>query len=102
MSWQGKGATLRGAPMSRGPQREDLSGKGMKVNEQGALTYRDRRGDTSRQEKKVTSQGALMSWGTQREVHVRKGKESEPTRDTHRLETAEGGTRRGMEKNATE
>jgi len=46
MSWQGKGATLQGALMSQGLQREDLSGKGMKVNEQGALTYRDHRGDT--------------------------------------------------------
>ena len=66
MSWQEKGVTLRGAPTSWGPQTEDLSGKGKKLNEQGALTYRDRRGDTSRQEKNAILQGALMSWGTQR------------------------------------
>jgi len=102
MSWQEKGVTLWGVPTSWGPQREDLSGKGKEVNEQGALTDRDRRGDMSRQEKKAILQGVLMSWATQREVHVRKGKVSEPARDTHHLETTEGGTCRGMEKNATE
>ena len=82
MLWQEKGVTLQGALTSWGPQTEDLSGKGKKVNEQGALTYRDRRGDTSRQEKNAILQGALMSWGTQREAHIRKGKETKPTRDT--------------------
>ena len=36
---------------------------------------RDHRGDALQQEKKATLQGALMSWGMQREIHVRKGKE---------------------------
>ena len=96
----GERSDLAGGAGGLGPQREDLSGKEKEVNEQGALTYRGRRGDTSRQEKKVTSQGALMSWGTQREGPVRKGKESERRRDTHRLEVA-GGTHRGTEKKAT-
>ena len=78
MSWQEKGVTLRGALTSWGLQSEDLSGKGKKVNEQGALTYRDRRGDTPRQEKKVISEGVLMSWGTQRGT-CQERERSEPT-----------------------
>jgi len=36
---QGKGATSRGALAGWGPQREDLSGKGKEVNEQGGVTH---------------------------------------------------------------
>jgi len=54
------------------------------------------------QGEKVTLQGALMSWGAQREGPVKKGKESKRIRGTHRLETTEGGTHWGTEKKATE
>ena len=40
--------------------------------------------------KKVTKQGALTSWGQQREAQVRTWKESNSVTGTHFLETADG------------
>ena len=53
----------------------------------------DRRGrNKSGPGKKVTRQGALTDWRSQREGQVRTWKESDYVRGTHRLETTEGGT----------
>ena len=51
--------------------------------------------------KKVTKQGALTSWRSQREGPIRTQDESDQTRDTYNLEMAEGGTLSGHRKTAT-
>jgi len=53
----------------------------------------DRRGRNKlRHQKEVIKQGEFTPWGWQREGQVRTWKESDQARDTHSLETAEGGT----------
>jgi len=49
--------------------------------------------------KKPTNQGALTSWRPQRGEHVRIQKETNQPRDTHFLETTEGGTCQDTERN---
>jgi len=44
--------------------------------------------------KKLTNQGALTDWRSQRERHVRTQKETNQPRGTHFLETTERGTQR--------
>ena len=46
----------------------------------------------------MTEQGALTIWRPQREVQVRAQKGSNQTRNTHKLETTEGGTSQDMER----
>jgi len=58
----------------------------------------DSRGrDKSGHGKKLTEQGALTSWRWQREGQVRTWKQTDQARNTHFLETVEGGTSQDME-----
>ena len=69
------------------------------MTEQGILTsWRPQREAKSRCGKNVIEWGALTSWRPQREAQVRTWKETDRGRDTHFLETTEGGTTEDMER----
>ena len=101
----------------------DLSGRGKKPTQQGALTLwrrqraglvrterirpsnahslsgDDRGRDLSGHKKKQTEQGTPTSWRRQKEGLVRTWKETERARHTDQLEAAEGGACQYIERN---
>ena len=70
-----------------------------RLTEADSLPGDGRERDLSGHGKKQTEQGALTSWRRQREGLVRIRKETDRSRCTHKLETAEGGTCQDRERN---
>ena len=80
-------------------QGRDLSGHAKKEWSKADSLPGDHRGrDLSGARKKVTKQGRLTNWRPQKEGLVRTQKESDQARQTHCLETTEGGTCQNTER----
>ena len=90
----------KGYSRSEDSRGSDLSGHGNEPTDRGILTnWRRRMGGLVRIRKKPTEPGPLTYWRRQREGLVRTRKETNRARDTHFLETAEGGAGQDMERN---
>jgi hypothetical protein len=72
-------------------------------SEEYSLPEYDRKGPvrTRHESDRETERGALTLWRRQREGLVRTPKESDRARDTHRLETAKGGSCQATERKRT-